>query len=123
MFSGCNDTSALDAEIRKNIIGMWIQCSGEDDLYNEDGSFYIYQFTTSDTRAHLVSENEFSSWTLNKYEIIGGKYKAILETGAEFAKIEFRDGHMFWISDDSANEFRQLTDEEKQKYGLNGLEE
>lgn len=120
--AGCSDTSAEDAALNQRLIGGWVPLV--DDYYSADEngntlSFTVYEFTGTITKVHHISAEVIFSDLVNEYEITEGKFKVVFDGKAEFAKIDFTDnGNLLWYTDAETLEFRPVTDEEVQQFGI-----
>ncbi len=121
-FAGCENTAASDAELHKQLIGGWVPIEDTAAEYDGNGNvtaFSVYEFTATKTKYHLVKGEMIETSELNEYQIVGGNYKAIVEGGAQFAKIKFSNkGNLLWFTDESITEFRPLTQEEIDEYSI-----
>lgn len=120
--AGCSDTSAEDAALNQRLIGGWVPLV--DDYYSADEngntlSFTVYEFTGTITKVHHISAEVIFSDLVNEYEITEGKFKVVFDGKAEFAKIDFTDnGNLLWYTDAETLEFRPVTEEEVQQFGI-----
>ena len=122
--AGCGNgvTAEENEALHQQLMGSWVPLVDPNLEYDEEGKvskFTVYEFTENETRYHVVEMERTGSELVNNYTISDGKYKVITETGAQFAIIEFTEsGNLLWKTDSSTDEFRPLTAEEIEQFGV-----
>ena len=119
--AGCGeDTSVQDEALHRQLMGAWVPLNDYELEYDGEGNvvkFSVYEFTETETRYHIVRSDSTYSSFVNEYSISGGRYKVSTEMGPQYAGIKFTEtGNLVWFTDDSSDEFRPLTEEEKTEF-------
>lgn len=116
-------TSEQDQIMTNKLVGGWILADESSFEYDADGNLItidVYEFTPTQIKYHVASINgAVSSVVVNDYTVSGGKIKVVADGKVQYAKIVFADnGNLLWYTDDSANEFRKITQEEIDTFAI-----
>ncbi len=113
IFTACGeDTTEMDLEINKHLVGAWSPKGNENNYIDEDGILHlmIFYFTGSKIIYCQGTTEQMQTSEITDYEIVGGKLKITSEGKAQYAKLEFYEGGMNWITDNSVVEYVQIPD-------------
>lgn len=114
VFTACSKkTSDVDTEINRHLVGAWASNSSSNNYIDDDGvmHFEIFYFTGSKITCSLGTTEEMMTGEPIDYEITNGKLKVTLNGITQYAKLEFFEGGMNWVTDDSVIEYTKIPDE------------
>lgn len=121
--AGCSSFSEEENQaIHRQLLGAWVPLNDPELEQDAEGNvlkFSVYEFMETETRYHVVQMEQTSSSVVNEYTITDGKYKVITDMGAQFSGIRFTEtGNLVLYTDSSSDEFRPLTQEEIEEFGI-----
>ena len=121
LFTACKeDTTEMDRAINEHLVGAWSVKGSTNNYINEAGELNveIYFFTGTEIMYALGTPTSMQTSKLMDYKISGGKLMVTDEGRIQYAKLEFLDGTMNWITDNAVIEYVKIPAEALADYPL-----